>query len=126
MVLSPSDSPIVNRCSYGSHFPKQKGPPSRVENVASESGSEKMLKAELSDVPLRRVVVGMKHALNAPDTADSQFFIILGAAPHLGGKYTVWGGVIHGLGLTDLLSRGSPPGDPDKVHSLRVAADVKH
>jgi hypothetical protein len=34
--------------------------------------------------------------------------------------------MIHGLGLSDLLSRGSPPGDPDKVLSLRVAADVKH
>jgi cyclophilin family peptidyl-prolyl cis-trans isomerase len=46
-------------------------------------GSGKMLKAEISDVPLRRGVVGMKHTLNAPDTADSQFFILLGPVPIL-------------------------------------------
>ena len=88
-------------------------------------GSGKSLAAELSDVPFLRGVVGMKHARDAPDTADSQFFITLGPAPHLDGKYTVWGRVIHGMRLTDLLSRGSPPRDPDKIHSLRVAADAK-
>ena len=92
---------------------------------AGDGGSGKTLKAELSDVPLRRGVVGMIHARNAPDTADSQFFILLGPAPHLDGKYTVWGRVIHGMRFADLLSRGSPPRNPDKVRSLRVAADVK-
>jgi peptidylprolyl isomerase len=92
---------------------------------AGDGGSGKTLKAELSGEPLRRGVVGMIHALNAPDTADSQFFILLGPAPHLGGKYTVWGRVVHGMRFTDLLSRGSPPRDPDKTHSLCVAADVK-
>ena len=89
-------------------------------------GSGKTLKAELSDVPFRRGVVGMKHARNAPDTADSQFFILLGPAAHLEGKYTVWGRVIYGMQFADLLSRGSPPRNPDKVGALRVAADTKN
>ena len=92
---------------------------------AGDGGSGKTLKAELSDVPFRRGVVGMIHTRNAPDTADSRFFILLGPAPHLDGKYTVWGQVIHGMRFADLLSRGSPPRDPDKIRSLRLAVNVK-
>ena len=90
-----------------------------------ETGTGTMLKAEISNATFERGTVGMKHLKNKPDTADSQFFVILGPSPHLDGKYTAWGAVIHGMEFTDSLSRGSPPAKPDNILSMRVAADVK-
>ncbi len=72
-----------------------------------------------------RGVVGMKHQINALDTADSQFFIITGAANHLDGKYSIWGRVIYGMEFVDLLKPGAPPKEPDTIQKMRVAADVK-
>ena len=87
-------------------------------------GSGRNLKAELSGTRFVRGVVGMKRDRNQLDTADSQFFVLLGRARHLDGKYTAWGRVIHGMSLMDRLRRGSPPSNPDLIKSLRVAADV--
>jgi cyclophilin family peptidyl-prolyl cis-trans isomerase len=66
----------------------------------------------------------MKHDLGKIDTADSQFFIILGDAHHLDGQYTVWGRVIYGMEFTDLLLRGQPPLNPDLIERIRVLADI--
>ena len=88
-------------------------------------GSGKAMKAELSKESFVRGVVGMKHKLRELDSADSQFFIITGVAPHLDGKYTVWGRVIYGMEFVDLLVPGGPPKEPDTIQKMRVAADVK-
>ena len=88
-------------------------------------GSGQNLKAEFSDARFVRGVVGMKHARGDDDSADSQFFITLGPAKHLDGKYTVWGRVIHGIRHTDKLRKGSPPSHPDRITSMRLAADLK-
>ena len=87
-------------------------------------GFGELLAAEISDESFVRGTVGMKHKRNAPDTADSQFFILLGPAPHLDGQYTIWGRVIYGMQFTEQIRRGSPPKTPDKILSMRVAADV--
>ena len=77
-------------------------------------------------MPFERGVVGMSRARNDPDSADSQFFISLGRAPHLDGKYTVIGRVILGMELADLLQAGKPPKNPDMIVKFRVGADVKN
>ena len=88
-------------------------------------GSGKTLKAELSKESFVRGVVGMKHKLRELNSADSQFFIVTGAATHLDGKYTIWGRVIYGMEFVDLLKPGGPPKEPDTIKKMRVAADVK-
>ena len=88
-------------------------------------GSGKLLKAELSKEPFVRGAVGMKHKLRELDSADSQFFIITSPAPHLDGKYTIWGRVIYGMEFVDLLKPGAPPKEPDTILKMRVAADIK-
>ncbi|MSP22795.1 MAG: peptidylprolyl isomerase [Dehalococcoidia bacterium] len=50
---------------------------------------------ELSDVPFALGVLGMANA--GPNTNGSQFFITLGDAPHLTGRYTVFGEVTDGI-----------------------------
>lgn len=60
----------------------------------------------------------------APNSANSQFFICFGDTGFLDGQYTVWGQVTEGMENVDKIKRGEPVVDPDSIVSLRVAADV--
>jgi peptidylprolyl isomerase len=65
---------------------------------------------------------------SSPDSANSQFFICLDDAQFLDKKYTVWGKVIEGIEHADKLKKGPdgvPITNPDKMITMRVAADVK-
>ena len=62
---------------------------------------------------------------NDPNSARSQFFICFKEAPSLDGQYTVWGKVVSGMEFVDKIKRGEPPQNPDKMITVRVAADVK-
>ncbi len=85
-------------------------------------GSGKKLKAEFSKEPHVRGTVSMARAQN-PDSGDSQFFICFGDARFLDGQYTVWGAVTAGMENVDKIKRGEPVKDPDKIVSVKVAAD---
>ncbi len=91
-------------------------------------GSGQNLKAEFNDAPHLRGTCSMARAQH-PDSADSQFFICFDDASFLDGQYTVWGQVTEGMEFVDGIKRGSQRdngavSDPDKIVSLRVAADV--
>ena len=87
-------------------------------------GSGKKLKAEFNKEPHVRGTVSMARASN-PDSGDSQFFICFDDAGFLDNQYTVWGKVIEGMDNVDKIKRGEPVQNPDKIKSLKVAADVK-
>jgi len=87
------------------------------------SGSGQKLKAEFNTEPHSRGAVSMARA-QSPDSADSQFFICLDDANFLDRQYTVWGRVIDGMENVDKINRGEPPANPDKMVSVRVAADL--
>jgi peptidylprolyl isomerase len=82
------------------------------------------LKAEFSAEPHVRGVCSMARA-QSPDSANSQFFIVFDDATFLDKKYTVWGKVIEGMDNVDKIKRGEPVQSPDKMVSVKVAADVK-
>jgi cyclophilin family peptidyl-prolyl cis-trans isomerase len=82
------------------------------------------LKAEFNREPHVRGVCSMARAQN-PDSANSQFFICFDDASFLDRQYTVWGTVIEGMDNVDKIKRGEPVQNPDKIKSLKVAADVK-
>jgi cyclophilin family peptidyl-prolyl cis-trans isomerase len=86
-------------------------------------GSGKKLKAEFNREPHVRGTVSMARAQN-PDSADSQFFICFADARFLDGQYTVWGAVSAGMDVIDKIKRGEPVKDPDKIVSMKVAADA--
>jgi len=86
-------------------------------------GSGRKLKAEFNDATHDRGTVSMARAQH-PDSADSQFFICFDDASFLDGQYTVWGKVISGMENVDRIKRGEPVRDPDKILSMKVAADV--
>src|ERR1700681_1442545 len=68
------------------------------------------LKAEFSNVPFKRGIVGMARA-GSPDSANSQFFIMYADGSFLNGKYTVIGDVVSGMDVVDKLKRGEPVAD---------------
>jgi cyclophilin family peptidyl-prolyl cis-trans isomerase len=81
------------------------------------------LKQEFSKEPHTRGVTSMARS-NDPDSANSQFFIVFDDATFLDNKYTIWGKVIEGMENVDKIKRGEPVKDPDKMTSVKVAADI--
>src|SRR4051795_392659 len=63
------------------------------------------LKAEFSNVPFKRGIVGMARSASN-DSANSQFFIMYADGSFLNGKYTVIGEVAAGMDVVDKLKRG--------------------
>jgi len=62
---------------------------------------------------------------NDPNSARSQFFIVLKDSNFLDNQYTVWGKVTSGMEFVDKIKKGEPPSNPDKMIKVQVAADVK-
>ncbi|WP_420961742.1 peptidylprolyl isomerase [Brucella sp. IR073] len=91
---------------------------------AGMGGSDKPdLKAEFSNVNHKRGTCSMARS-QAPDSANSQFFICFADAPWLDRQYSVWGQVIEGMDNVDKIKRGEPVQDPDSIVSARIAADI--
>ena len=91
---------------------------------AGMGGSDKPdLKAEFSNVSHVRGTCSMARS-QSPNSANSQFFICLADAPWLNKQYSVWGQVLEGMDVIDLIKKGEPVRDPDQIVSLRVAADA--
>jgi len=81
------------------------------------------LKAEFNAEPHVRGICSMARSQN-PDSANSQFFIVFDDAGFLDRQYTVWGQVVEGMENVDKIKRGEPVQNPDKITSMKVAADV--
>src|SRR6266853_1905503 len=82
------------------------------------------LPAEFNSEPHVRGTTSMARA-QSPNSANSQFFICFDDARFLDKQYTAWGKVIEGMDNVDKIKRGEPVANPDKITSLKVAADVK-
>ena len=83
------------------------------------------LKAEFSNVPYKRGIVGMARKGGNNDSANSQFFIMFADGPSLNGQYTVIGEVLSGMDVVDKIKKGEPVQNPDKMTKVQVAADAK-
>jgi len=81
------------------------------------------LKAEFNAEPHVRGVCSMART-NQPHSANSQFFIVFDDARFLDKQYTVWGKVTEGMDNVDKIKRGEPVRDPDRIVSMKVAADA--
>lgn len=65
-------------------------------------GQPVTLKPEFNDTPHKRGIVSMARSA-APDSASSQFFIVLKDYPSLDHQYTAFGEVVKGLDVVDRL-----------------------
>lgn len=84
----PNTKDSLRKETYGQGGPKD------------EKGNLILLKAEFSDTPHKRGIVSMARGTD-PDSAGSQFFVVVENSPFLDRKYTVFGEVIKGLGVAD-------------------------
>ncbi len=113
------DGIVFHRVIEG--FMAQTGCPQGTGTGGSKLGN---LPAEFNAEKHVRGVCSMARAQN-PNSANSQFFICFDDAGFLDKQYTVWGKVIEGMDNVDKIKRGEPVQNPDKITSLKVAADVK-
>ena len=91
---------------------------------AGTGGSEHPdLPAEFGKVPHARGSIGAARSAN-PNSANSQFFINFKDNDFLNGQYTVYGQVIEGMAHVDKIAKGEPPRNPDRIISMKVAADA--
>jgi cyclophilin family peptidyl-prolyl cis-trans isomerase len=93
------------------------------QGTGTGSSSYPNLPAEFNAEPHVRGIVSMARA-TSPNSANSQFFIVFDDATFLDNKYTVWGQVIEGMENVDKIKRGEPVQNPDKMVSVKVAADA--
>ena len=117
------DGTVFHRVIEG--FMAQGGDPTGTGTGGSDLGN---LPAEFTR--LRGFVRGTVGAARTgdPNSANSQFYIMFAPAPHLDGQYTIWGQVTEGMEHIDAIKRGSGGGgtvsNPDKIISMKVAADA--
>ena len=101
-------------------FMAQTGCPHGTGTGGSSYGN---LPAEFNAEPHVRGTASMARA-TPPNSANSQFFICFDDARFLDRQYTVWGKVIEGMEHVDQIKRGEPVQNPDRMVTVRVAADV--
>jgi len=93
-------------------------------------GSGLKIPGEFSSQKFTRGIVGMARSRDE-NSADSQFFIMLGNGHWLNGKYTVWGEVVEGMAFIDALKKGNKnkngkiSGEPDRIVQMRIQADMQ-
>ena len=69
-------------------------------------------------------VMSMARAAR-PDSANSQFFLMIGDSRlNLDRRYSAWGWIVDGFEATRRISRGEPPARPTPIMRVRVASDV--
>jgi cyclophilin family peptidyl-prolyl cis-trans isomerase len=102
-------------------FGKSNSPNFSPDKAGQGSSEYPDLKAEFSDIPHERGTLSMARS-NDPNSANSQFFIVLKQASHLDRQYTVFGKVIEGMNFVDLIKKGDGSNgavsNPDKIISL--------
>lgn len=75
-------------------------------------GSEGNVKAEFNDVSHKRGIVSMARSQH-PDSASSQFFIVVSDSPFLDRQYSAFGEVVSGMDVADKIV-SAPRGAQDR------------
>ena len=84
------------------------------------------IEAEFSNTPHNRGIVSMARSSD-PDSAGSQFFIVLNDSRFLDNQYTVFGRVVNGMDVVDKIAalptiQNDQPQDPNmaKINSIKI------
>lgn len=107
---------IQGGCPQGSGMG---GPGYSIRGEFSSNGFEK------NDIKHTLGVLSMARSM-APDSAGSQFFIMVDAAPHLDGQYAAFGKIVHNAEAAIAVSRvprsmsNDRPSKPQVIRSIRV------
>jgi peptidylprolyl isomerase len=80
------------------------------------------LAAEFNELPHLRGAVAMARTAE-PNSANSQFYIMLGPRFSLDRQYTVFGRVVSGMGFVDAIVPGEPPVNRSTIVRASIGAD---
>ncbi len=109
------DGIVFHRVIEG--FMAQTGDPT---GTGTGGSNEPDIAAEFTGEHFARGTVGMARSAS-PDSANSQFFVMLADGGFLDGQYTVWGQVdATGMKCVDQIERGEPVANPDKMLKVTV------
>ena len=111
------DGLVFHRVIEG--FMAQGGDPTGTGQGASKLPD---LKAEFNDLPHVRGAAAMARS-TSPDSANSQFYLVLQPVLKLDRTYTVWGRVFAGMEYVDAIERGEPPANPSKIVRASIGSD---
>jgi len=108
-------------------FMIQGGDPNTINGDPSTwgyGGPDKNVKAEFSTVKHKRGIVSMARS-GHPDSAGSQFFIMVADSPQLNGQYSVFGKVTKGMDVADKIvnaptSPREKPVNPVAITSITI------
>lgn len=108
---------------------KDDDPSNDGQGGSSYRGPDTTLDPEFNDIQHVRGIVSMARSA-APDSAGSQFFIMVEDAPQLDGNYTVFGHVLDGMDSVDEIvgqpgtpipgAGGARPSEPQYIEECRV------
>lgn len=80
--------------------------------------------AEFNRIPHERGIVSAARAAD-PNSAGSQFFIVIDKAPHLDGKYTVFGEVERGMDVADKIVQQPRDRRDNPLERVEITVEVK-
>lgn len=98
-------------------FMIQGGDPNTISgdpNTWGTGDADTKLKAEFNTIPHKRGIVSMARSQH-PDSASSQFFIVVNDSPFLDRQYTVFGQVTKGMDVADKIVN-APRNASDRPH----------
>jgi len=109
------------------NFMIQGGDPNTISGPPSTwgtGGAPQMVNAEFSTVKHKRGILSMARS-NDPNSASSQFFIMVADYPSLDGKYSVFGQVTKGMDVADTIvnapkAGGDRPANPTTIDSIKI------
>ena len=101
-------------------------PNTKTDNTATwgMGGSGKNVKAEFNDISHRRGILSMARS-NDPNSASSQFFIVVADSTFLDKQYTVFGEVLEGMDVADAIVSAprnpqDRPNDPVAIEGITI------
>ena len=101
----------------------QGGDPLSKDNDPKNDGTGKSnrpdLPAEFSDIPYDTAIVGAARSMD-PNSANSQFFIMLKREPQFDNKYTVFGKVIEGMNNVRTIAGVQPKDGERPVEAVKI------
>ncbi len=131
-ILHLAEKGIFNQTSI---FRIEKGFVAQIENhsdraqplTPKQMQEVVQMPAELSEIQHRRGHLSMAHYDEDINSGETSFSFLLGEAPHLDGQYTVFGEVVSGLDVLDLIEnarvdQNNVPVQPIFIRSTKIVA----
>ena len=100
--------------------PNSKNPDKRLHGTG---GSGKNVKAEFSKTSHVRGTLSAARSAN-PDSASSQFFIVVADSPHLNGQYSAFGKVVSGMEAVDAIVAEETDHRDNPVNPVEITVKI--